>query len=288
MWGISRSGGESLGFLTRSGVRPKACLPVLSLLLLPASFLGAATAPVVDSLSATPSTVAPGGTVTIAVAAHDPDCTTPPCTTGCGQYVRADLTLWSASDGTFTAWDNGTSGSPYAASASWQAPAVEGSYLVTVQLSDSGSFLCGDRQTTLASLPVQVSTVVNLPPVIASLTAQPALIFPGGTSQLACAATDPEGQPLDFAWSSDLGTVSAGEGGAATFTAPAPGLATVTCTASDPDGGVASSSVAVSISSVRVERTLEGPFVAPQRLALDARGRLWVADRGAGGLVELE
>ena len=93
-----------------------------------------AAAPVVDTFTATPVAVIPGGSVTLRVTAHDPDCTTGTCTTGCGLYIRADLTGWAASGGTFTAKRNGTSVSPYAAEADWQAPATEGSFTVTVSL----------------------------------------------------------------------------------------------------------------------------------------------------------
>ena len=45
----------------------------------------------------------------------------PVCTTGCGLTIRSDLTLWSATGGTFVAEDNGATASPYSATADWQA-----------------------------------------------------------------------------------------------------------------------------------------------------------------------
>ena len=70
-----------------------------------------------------------------------------------------------------------------------------------MSLADSGSFFCGGRKITAGSLVVNVATVVNEPPEITSLTADPAVLAPGGTSQLACSATDPEGDPVSYSWS---------------------------------------------------------------------------------------
>jgi hypothetical protein len=79
-----------------------------------------AAAPVVDSFTASSTAVLPGGTVTLTVEAHDPDCAGT-CTSGCGLYIRSDVSTWSATGGTFVSTDMGTSGSPYAAAAEWQA-----------------------------------------------------------------------------------------------------------------------------------------------------------------------
>ena len=110
-----------------------------------------AAAPIVDSFSASPAVVAPGGLITLEVTAHDSDCPST-CTAGCGQYLREDLTAWSATGGTFLAENNGTSGSPYVATADWSAPAAEGTYTVSVYLADSGGMLCGGRQSTTTQL----------------------------------------------------------------------------------------------------------------------------------------
>ncbi len=79
-------------YLQTSMRHDAARIPALALVLalMPAA-LGAAEAPVVDSLSASPVTVAPGESVILTALAHDPDCPDT-CTSGCGQYVRADLT----------------------------------------------------------------------------------------------------------------------------------------------------------------------------------------------------
>jgi hypothetical protein len=242
-----------------------------------------AAAPVVDSFSASPAVVAPGGLVALEVTAHDPDCPST-CTTGCGMYLREDLTAWSASGGTFVAENNGTSGSPYVATADWSAPAVEGTYTISVYLADSGSFLCGGRQSTTAQLSVLVTTSPNSPPEISLLTADPAQLFPGETSVLRCVASDPDGDPLVFSWTSDVGTVIPGVGGAAVFEAGDPGVATVTCTVADTSGASSSAQVGISVVSAVAERSLRVGLAAPQKVSVDSMGDLYVADRSAGGI----
>jgi hypothetical protein len=242
-----------------------------------------AAAPVVDSFSASTTVVAPGGLVTLEVTAHDPDCPST-CTTGCGEYLRADLTAWSASGGAFVAENNGTSGSPYVATADWSAPAVEGTYTISVYLADSGSILCGGRQSTTAQLSVLVTTTPNSPPEISLLTADPAQLYPGETSSLTCIASDPDGDPLIYSWTSDIGTVTPGVDGAAVFEAGDPGLATVTCTVTDTGGASSSAQVGISVTSAVAERSLTVGLVAPQKVSVDSMGDLYVADRSAGGI----
>lgn len=244
-----------------------------------------AAAPVIDGFTATPTAVLPGGTATIRVTAHDPDCTTGTCTTGCGTYIRADLTGWSASGGAFTATRNGVSASPYAAEADWQAPAAEGSYTITVSVSDSGGVLCGGRQTTTTSLTVQVSTVLNLPPVIDVLAATPAQVFPGGTASLACRATDPDGDAVFYSWSATRGSVTPLAPGDATFVAGPAGPALVTCVAEDGRGGRAERTVTVAVTEAVAETRITQGLVTPQRLGVDSYGEVFVVDRGAGGIV---
>ena len=263
-----------------------ACLAVI-FALLTAVAAGAAEAPVVDSFTASPASVLPGGTVTLAVDAHDPDCADT-CTTGCGQTIRADLTDWSASGGTFLTEDNGVTGSPYAASAEWQAPTAEDTYTITLTLSDSGSFLCGGRQSTTAELDVLVSSDPNLPPVVDSLTALPSLLLPGQASQLLCAASDPDGDPVTYDWQADLGTVTPGSGGTAIYTAPADvvGVATVTCIADD-GSATGSDTVQIAVVGAEGEKSLVNQVAAPQRLAADSEGNLFVVDRGAISVINL-
>jgi len=247
---------------------------------------------VIDSLTATPSSVSPGSTVTIAVAAHDPDCPAGTvCTIGsaiCGSYIRADLTGWSADGGTFSAKNNGTSGSPYTASAVWQAPEIEATYTITLYLADSGGFNCGGRASTTTTLPIQVTTVTGAAPVIDSVTAEPSQILPDQTAALSCAATDPDGDPVTYSWSADGGTLTPAADGEASFASDVPGLFEITCTATDSVGLFGSKALKVSVVSGLVEGSLSGNVTAPLRLAVNEAGELYAVDRGTDRLTVVD
>lgn len=254
---------------------------VLAALLWPSAVQAAA--PIVDGFTASSASVPPGGTAGLRVAAHDPDCAGT-CSSGCGQTIRSDLTQWTASAGSFTAKSNGVTGSPYAATADWQAPSAEGTYTVRVTMADSGTFMCGGRNTVTAELTILVTTSTNKPPVIDSLSAAPAQLYPGQTSQLTCRASDPDGDPLSYAWSADAGSIAAGAGNTATWTAGAPGIATVTCTVADTGGASASSHLRLSVTDAVPESSLSSGLESPQRVAADSLGNLYVVDRSSGGL----
>jgi hypothetical protein len=74
---------RSVGLKTRfSGV---------ALFCLAAAGAWATQAPVIDLFDATSTVVAPGEMISLTLQAHDPDCPSV-CTTGCGQFIRSDLT----------------------------------------------------------------------------------------------------------------------------------------------------------------------------------------------------
>ena len=245
-----------------------------------------ATPPVIDSLSASSTITAPDGLVTLEVNAHDPDCAST-CSSGCGLYLRSDLTAWSADGGTFVFSDNGTSASPYTATAQWQAPSGEGTFTLSVSVSDSGGMMCGGRQTTAGSLQVVVSSNPGATPVIESLVGDPVSLFPGESSQLTCSATDPDGDPLSYGWSTDFGVLTPGTQGSSLFVSPLPGLATVTCTATDLSGAAASESIVLSVSDVTTDGMIASALSSPHRLDVDSMGDLYVVDRGARGITAM-
>lgn len=246
--------------------------------------LAANTAPVVDSFTASALSVLPGGTVDLAVTAHDPDCAGT-CTSGCGMTIRADLTGWSATGGTYLSSNNGTTGSPYSASAQWQAPAAEGSYTLRVTLYDSGSMLCGGRLSNADQLTVLVTTTMNNPPVVNALTAARNPIYIGESVLLTASASDPDNDPITFEWTTNLGTVAPQAPGTALFQAPAePGMATITCKVTDAQGAFAVRTYDLPVTSAMAERRIEG-LAAPLRVAIDPYGYAFVADRKAGGIV---
>jgi len=251
--------------------------------LLGATGLLAQSAPVVDSLTASPPSVAPGGVTTITVNAHDPDCPDT-CTTGCGQYIRSDVVRWTVTDGTILSEDNGVSASPYTASAQWQAPDVEGTSTISIYLADSGGFACGGRQSITVDIDVVVTSSPNAPPVIETLTADPVLLFPGGTSNLICVATDPDEDPVSYSWEANAGTIEPGTDGTAVYTADAPGGVTVTCTAADTGGATASDSLALSVVGAMADSAITSGLTTPRRLSVDSFGNVYVVDRDGGGI----
>lgn len=266
-------------------------LPLLVSCLLPPAL--EAAAPVVDRFEAIPATPSPGELATVVVEAHDPDCAGT-CTSGCGQRIRADLVEWSATGGTFEAIDNGASASPYTATAQWRAPTEEGTYTLTVTLPDSGSFLCGGRQSSTAELPIQVTTLVGSAPEITRIEASPLRLLPEQEARLTCSAEDADGDAVTYSWSTDLGTVTdlgatalgttAGGSGSAAFRSDRPGIATVTCLATDSVGAFDAGTVRLAVVGALPERTVGRDLVSPHRLAVDSFGILYVADRGAGGV----
>ncbi len=239
-------------------------------------------APVIDDFSATTLVVVPGGTVNLSLSAHDPDydanCSGTAC---CGTYIRADWTVWTADGGSFTVIDNGVNGSPYTATADWQAPTVEMSYTVSVEISENGGSLCfGTPLTASDQVTILVTSTPNQPPVVSSLTADPTSVGSGDMSALSCTASDPDSDPLTYSWSSDLGTVTPTVDGAAEFVSQTPGQATITCKVSDPWAGVAQETVAISVFDLWPERRLRSAFLAaPSRLSVDSLGQVYVVDQ---------
>ncbi len=280
---------ESWGIITAKGGGP-GIIPHLrraffGALVMAVPAMAPAAEPVIDTFAATPAVVRPGEAVALAAQAHDPDCPGS-CTSGCGQYIRADLTQWNATLGTFENIDNGASGSPYTASAVWRAPSAEGTATVTLTLSDSGTLMCGGRQTASAQVVITVSANAGQEPVITSLTVDRDPVLVGGTAELHATAEDPQGDPITFSWSAALGSVTPGSGGTATYHAPPdPGRETVTCTASDPGGASSSKTLEFTVTAALPEAALDEGLVTPHGVAANGWGDLVVADRGAGGLI---
>lgn len=85
--------------------------------------------------------------------------------------------------------------------AKWTVPRKDGSYAVNCRADDGR----GGVTNKLAQVQVQ-----NVPPVVASVTAKPALVLWGGTSEVTCNATDANlilPSNLSFSWSDDFGNV---------------------------------------------------------------------------------
>lgn len=102
---------------------------------------------------------------------------------------------------------------PDSATAQWTAPLVPGEVWVRLGVRD------GNGLRDSAALLLTVVAEINRPPQISNLLKTPAYIAPGGTIQLECAATDPNGDPLAFEWTFSGGSFS-GTGRQVVWTAP--------------------------------------------------------------------
>ncbi len=247
-----------------------------ALLLSPAVALGGMfnTAPVVDSLTISPSPAPANGTATITCAAHDPD----------GNVTALKLTV---SGGTLPGGAAAeslviTAGPTASGSLAWSTPAV-GSYTVTCQANDNGGTFGGSAVATL-STPVTVSVPLGAAPVIDSFAASASSTLLGGTITFAAAAHDVDSPTLTWTWTTSGGSLTAGQDGA-TWTAPSRGGAySVTVTVTDPLGLTASSSLTVNVSSDRFTTSLPGTSVAPRRVAVLPSGDFAVLDASSSSL----
>ncbi|ATB33890.1 kelch repeat-containing protein [Melittangium boletus] len=141
-------------------------------------------APLIDSVVAAPLVVAPGGSVTLAASAHDPNP---------GDTLRY---AWSASEGVFA--------SPSQAGTTWSAPATSGPVTLTLTVSDSLG------AASSVSLTVRVSTGeggavldvrFNSRPVVVGFTSTQSALGVGEQTALSVSATDSDSDALSYQWS---------------------------------------------------------------------------------------
>jgi hypothetical protein len=171
--------------------------------------------PTVTSLTPSATSVARGESCTVSCVASDPD-------------DDAITYAWSATGGAVSGTGN---------SITWTAPTTEGSYSVTVTVSD------GEEA---ASDSCNIS-VVNTPPVISSLTPSATELPPEGSCTIGCAANDADGDSLTYTWSATGGAIT-GTGDSADWTAPATeGTFTISVEVSDGHGGTTSGSCAITV-----------------------------------------
>jgi len=145
--------------------------------------------PAITGLEADPEKVIPLGSCQIACNASDRD----------GDQLSYN---WSASGGEI----NGEG-----ATVIWTAPRSEGSYNVTVIVTDSRG---GEVMHY-----VIVEVRANKPPIITSLIADAEWTLPSGSIQVTCDASDPDGDELSYEWSTNGSDIS-GTGAVANWTAP--------------------------------------------------------------------
>ncbi len=152
---------------------------------------------------------------------------------------------WSVSGGSFTGTDT---------IIIWQAPSFPGSYLIICTVSDNQGGIISD------SLYIDVVEYINNDPIITGITAHPRKIHLGSESEINCAATDPDGDTLNYNWSAIFGTIS-GTGATITWTAPtSAGNYYIICIVNDGRGGEAIDSIGVSVRDTTIQQT--GDLVA--------------------------
>jgi hypothetical protein len=161
--------------------------------------------PRIRALAATATTLSRGQTATLYCTAADRE--------------NPDVGIgWTATGGTLV---------PAGARATWSSE-TPGAATVTCTVTDSAG------QTAAQS--VALTVVTNQAPGAPVITATPDVVDLGGSTSLACAATDPDGDPLTYTWEAEAGQIGAA-GTPVAYTAPdAPGAWAVICTATDPTG----------------------------------------------------
>ncbi len=121
--------------------------------------------------------------------------------------------------------------------ARWTAgSAGPGNYTITATVND------GKGGTASCATDIKVDPRPNRPPT-ASLSVERSPILPGEHTGISCNGTDPDGDPLTYAYSASGGNVT-GTGANASFDATGlqPGTYTVKCTVDDGKGGTADAS----------------------------------------------
>ena len=202
--------------------------------------LSVSSVPVINLLSVAPPQVSTGAQAALICQAIAPDDLVPDYT-------------WLPASGTITG--TGTN-------VSWTAPDSTGTYFITCQASAGGG-----------SVSASTSVLVNNPPVIASLTTDPARVSPLRVSTVTCSAHDPDNPVLDYAWNFTGGTYEeTGTVGQVRWTAPdSTGSYTAGCTVSDGEGGTAQQNTGIIVASMPVILSL---IASPEMVSTGAAAGL--------------
>ena len=228
--------------------------------------------PVIDALIASSIGVVAGATVSLSVTAHDPD---------------ADDTLsylWSSPSGVFD--------SANTSATNWTAPETDGTYRITVQVQDNHGAQATMpldvtvRTETDAGSTATIAVSLNNWPVVSEVTSTKGRIDVGDTTTLNCTATDADGDPLTYTWSTDsgcAGTFSASNVKSPTFTLgatlPSGGTCAFSVTVSDGRGGTGTGSLTITAAAappVLVPPQIMGSSQSAQSAVAGQTVTLWV------------
>ncbi len=195
-------------------------------------------APSITSLTVTPGTVAPGGSVSLKASAQD---------------VNAADTLayaWTASAGSFSAASS--------LSTTWTAPAVPGPVTLTFTVTDPhGSSATVSFTLTVANAgSAEVEVRINTWPQVSGVNATPTAVEVGESTTVVATASDSDGDVLQYQWSASCaGTWADATSATATFT-PSTLPAGETCpncaltvTAKDGRGGQSTGTLSICVGS---------------------------------------
>lgn len=176
--------------------------------------------PVIASLEVKSDRVFPSGSTEIVCTASSPG----------GRELGYE---WSASGGDI----QGTG-----ANITWIAPDSEGTYTVSVNVTDTRGATAADS--------VGINVTSNRPPDIDSLTSDALWTLPSGSLQVACNASDPDGDDLSYRWEYEAGEISqvSEDGSVISWTAPEePGQYSITVTVTDGHGGSDTETLSVKV-----------------------------------------
>ncbi|MCY1042874.1 kelch-like protein [Corallococcus sp. bb12-1] len=226
------------------------------------------SAPCIDSLVASASTVLPGGTLSLQATAHDAD------TSDTFTYA------WTATGGTF--------GSATLATTTWTAPATAGVVTLTLTVTDSRGATAVIRiNITVISTDggpdtgvAQVSVTFNVSPAVNRVTASQSPLPVGQSTTVVADVTDPDGDALTYQWTASCaGTWTDDTTSTAAFTPSAVpagescGNCSLTVTAKDPNGGQTQGTLRICVGT--------GPVAnVPPRIVLSNQSALSVAGDG--------
>ncbi len=234
-------------------------------------------APVVDSVSVSPSPVPANTAVTASCIAHDSDGTIqsmkftfiPTNPAGAQTSVFAPITPAASLTGSIP-W---TTGGP-------------GTYTVRCEVWDSGGPF-GGQAWAQNGISVQVVAPVGDPPLIDSLTSSDLELLPGSSATLVVSATDPDGGVLSYAWTASAGTIN-GNGASASWTAPASyGPVQVSVVVTDPTGLSANGSINLQVVLAKAGAAIgTGEGIRPMRISVDSAGFILATDPRSNTILE--
>ncbi|MBN8468216.1 PKD domain-containing protein [Corallococcus exiguus] len=194
------------------------------------------SAPRILSLVASPSTVAPGGQVTLQATADDPN-------------AGDTLTYaWTAPSGSF--------GAASSLSTSWTAPSTPGQVTLTLTVTDSkgaSASLSVIITVSTGNGGAAVNVTFNTWPQVTRMTALPSSVAVGQSTQLTVTATDSDNDNLSYEWvASCTGTWTNATSASPTFTptaVPPGGTCTLSVAARDGRGGMGIGSLTLYVSA---------------------------------------